>query len=274
MLPVLPFVGITNAQLHDTETADGNMMTAGSFDLKIQNEDSSPFSGKLFDIQKFETGKSIIKTIRVVDAGSVPFEYSPQFVFTGGEEDVCDSLDFHVRKDGIEYFTGELSDFNNATSSASLTGGEDVWELTLIDENTDNSLQGKYCDFKIEFLAYQDSTKLGFSDRETLDSSVRLAYEPAVTLGHNSTTHTFWFTLTNLDNFNSFTYNFTYDTDTISDGGNGLVILSNETQKTISKLLGTCSEGVCTYQFNPHNFDLTLSLVDIEGHIITVTKEL
>lgn len=275
-LVLIPFMALTNASYRDSEE-NSNYFGAGVLDLELKNTDSTDIAGNFFE-GKLQTEKDLVKKLKAENAGSVDLVYWPMYEYKSGEEDVCSALDLTLKRGSDEVYNGKLEDLDLATKSATLNpASEDAWEFSLSHENENTSLQGESCDFDIAFKAYQDSSLIGFSDTEKLSNNISLAYEPILTLGHNILEHLFWFKLQNLQNFVSFHYEYTYDTDLITDGGDETVILTNETQKTIEKLLGTCSpleKIVCVYQENPHNFQLTIDLTDIDGHIINLSENL
>ncbi len=270
LLPLIPLMSISNAQYHDTEKAAGNYFAASSLDFELRNQENHVQTEPFFDLKKIKIGNVSEKSITVVNKGQMDLTYYPAFDYTDGSMAVCNALELTAARDGDTVYTGTLADFTMSTASAALTGTDDSWKFTLVNHDDAVTLQGKTCEFDIVFK----SVDTGFSDTETLTNTVSIAYEPKLTAVLNPITHTFAFTLSSLDNFLGFTYTLDYATDLINEHITDTIELQDETTKTETNYLGTCSDGVCTPQANPHNFILNIGLIDVDGDIVTLTKEL
>ncbi len=274
ILPLVPFTGISNALLYDTESSMNNSFSAASLDITLLDAGGDEISGLLFDKNKLKGDEELIQKIKVSNSGTLDFYYHPEFELKNGNLNVCEGISLKASKEGSEVYEGSLKDFNLATMSAQITNSTDEWEFALTHENSDESLQGEICEFNIAFLAYQNIDNTGFSDKEKVASKVGFAYEPVLTAYHNSSSYKFIFTLSNLSNFTGFDYSLIYDTDTITDFASGSASLSGETSKVTEIDLGTESGGVFTPQINPHNFNLNINLIDIDGDALTLSKQL
>ncbi|HRN96390.1 MAG TPA: hypothetical protein PLD54_03015 [Candidatus Levybacteria bacterium] len=273
-LPLIPMMSISNATLLNTEITKQNIFKADSLDFELTNQNGDTHTGLFFDKKKLKKDEVMEKNIFVTKKGDLNFYYYPEFKYISGNDEVCDELTLIAQKEGNEVYSGSLSEFNLATESAQITGNADEWKFIVTHTNENKELQGDSCKFDIQFLAFQNLDKSGFSDTEKVSSSIGIAYEPKLTAKYNSSTHKFIFTLSNLTNFTSFEYELMYDTDTVPNGILGSETFDDIDKKTISKLLGTCSDDGCTYQPNPHNFTLTIELADIDGEKVTVSKNL
>lgn len=268
-LPLIPFMSVSNAQFHDKETLAQHTFSARSLDFELRNTQNQPQTEPLFDVKKMKLGKESKASVKVTNIGSETFSYYPSFEYTGGMIHVCDALTITADVDGTEVYSGPLNDFNLASKSAALSGSSDLWKFTLINTDDDPTLQGKQCEFALVFT----STGQSFSDTESVTNTVSIAYEPKLTAVYNPSKHTFSFTLNNLQHFLGFTYTLIYDTDSAPQETTNTVILNNENAKTEKIYLGTCSSDVCTPYDNPHNFTLTIGVVDIDNEEIIITEE-
>lgn len=274
ILPLVPYMGITNAQYYDLENSDGNSFSAGSLELELQDEYGGEYLGFFFDKEKLKVDEKISKIINIVKTGSVIFYYHPKFEFVGGKDSVCSELQIIAKKDGGEVYSGSLADFNLVATPVLITGNTDNWEFKLMHENENEVLQGEHCEFNIVFKASQNINQTGFSDTVKLSNIVGFAYEPTLTAYHNEALHKFVFALSNIANFTEFEYSLIYDTDSISDNANGVVELSGENTKIIQIDLGTESNGVITPHVNPHNFNLEINLLDIDGEAVILSEQI
>lgn len=274
LLPLIPMMGVTNAVLRDSETSYGSSFKASNLDMELTHQNGNLYTGLLLNKSKLKKDEVLQKNIYVKKSGNLAFHYYPEFVFINGTADVCEELELTVEKEGNEIYSGDLTDFDLSSQSAQITEDMDAWKFSLLHEIEDTDLQGQNCEFDIKFNSFQNADKSGFSDRESVRNNVGIAYEPKLTAQYKSATHSFVFTLSNIETFTGFTYEVTYDTSTVADGFTGSEVLDNDESKTVTKVLGTCSDGVCTYQSNPHDFDLTVTLTDNDGDTLVVTKTL
>lgn len=271
---MVPLLDSTNASYMDDETSYVNSFTAASLDFSLKDENATQMTS-LFNEPKLKSDAEAVKIVKVVNEGSMPFYYFPKFVMTGGESSVCEKISLKAFKNSIEKYDGLLTDFDLSLSPILINSDTDVWEFQVKHENNEENLQGKKCIFDLVFDGYQNTSLSGFSDTERVGSTVGFSYKPGLSATHNKPLHKFIFTLSNLSNFTDFSYTLNYDTVTISDQVSGGESLSNQNSKTIDILLGTCSSGGnCTYQLNPHNFDLQVTLHDIDNDSITLSKQL
>lgn len=272
IFPLIPFMGITNANYIDTEESTLNNFRAAKVDIELRKENNEELGSMFFDKKKLKKEEIISKKLKVINEGSIPFYYQPKFAFINDSLEVCNEANITAKKDGVEVFNGKISDLSNALTQ--ITGVEDIWEFNISHENENVGLQGKECRFEIKFDAFQTFDSKGFSDAEITTNRIGFAYEPNLSVYHNQTLHKLIFTLSNISNFNEFEYELTYDTDTISDGANGSVTLSGESSKTVQIDLGTESGDVLVPHINPHNFNLNINLTDIDNDAIVLSKQL
>lgn len=272
ILPLIPFAGVTNSKYTDVETSILNNFKAAKLDFELRGENNEELGSMFFDKNKLKKEEIISKKIKVVNKGSISFYYQPKFAFINDNLDVCDEANIIAEKDNIEVFNGKISDLS--TNLEQITGSEDIWEFNIYHENESVGLQGEDCRFEIKFDAFQNADKKGFSDSEIITNKIGFAYEPNLSVYYNQTLHKLIFTLSNISNFNKFEYELTYDTDTISDGTNGSVILSGENSKTVEIDLGTESDSVFVPHINPHNFSLNINLTDIDNDTVMLSKQL
>lgn len=275
VLALIPFAYLTNASFNDGELTQSNYFGASSLDFEILDDSQNQITEPIFYEEKLQKETVLTASLNVVKTGYEDFDYWPYFEFESGEEEVCSALELKASREGIEVYSGSLSDFDMASSAAQITGGIDEWEFEVQHDNSEQELQGENCEFDITFQAYQDADNPGgFSDTEKVTGNIGIAYEPDLSVNHNTSTYEFEIELSKLSNFISFDYELTYDTDTILELVNGAESLSGENDKNIDIILGTCSGSSCTYHVNPHNFSLTIELLDIDGHTIILTESL
>src|SRR5690606_13772837 len=160
LIPLIPFMSVTNAQYHDSESSTGNYFAASSLDFSLRNQADDVQTSPLFSEQKLRLETKLEKSIRVVKESGMNFDYYPTFIYQSGNVYVCEALELTAERDGNEVYNGSLKDFDLASESASLTGNEDLWKFSLENSDDDIELQGETCGFDLKFSA----EKLGFSD--------------------------------------------------------------------------------------------------------------
>ncbi len=274
LLPLIPFMGISNAEYYDKETVASNNLSATSLNMILQNGEGDTYSGLLFHSDKLKENETLEKKIYVAKDGGLNFYYYPEFKFKNGNESVCSGLNVVVKKEGTEVYHGILKEFNQVAEPVQLAGTKHAWEFGVSHENKDINLQGKKCEFDIVFKAFQNVDYTGFSDTEKVSNVIGFAYEAHLAAYHNKTLKKFIFTLSDLINFDGFNYILTYKTNDGDRGVEGSQILNGESHKKIQILLGSCSSGGCTYESNPSDFSLEIELLDIDGEVFTISKQL
>lgn len=81
------------------------------------------------------------------------------------------------------------------------------------------------------------------------------------------------FTSNNFANISLVSYSLTYETDTpgVPKGAQGTFLPASGQPVRKIIALGTCSQGICTYDSNPHNFTLVVTLEMTDGGTATKT---
>lgn len=269
---LVTFITITQAQYYDAEKTNNNF-TATTLDFELQGSVGNKYTGSFFDESKLEQETTLTKSITVVKKGELGIHYAPHYEYKEGSEDLCNDLKLTASKNGTQKFTGSLSTFNLATQSAYMDATPDEWEFSIANENDNVEIQGLTCTFDIVFNAYQNSNnQLGFSDTEKISNTITTAYEPKVTTIYNTQLHTFSVKISNLQHFDSFNSTIKYIGSGLNREVSNFEDLNGENERSIVITLGSCSNNVCTYDQNPHDFEVTLRLVDSDGHIITINK--
>lgn len=271
-LSLLPLFSVTNASFFDNEIAYLPTLTASSLDFELIDQVGNPIT-ELFNEDWWTNDAPVEEKVVVKNLGSQTFSYYPAFVFKNGESQVCKGLRLTANRDSVDVYAGQLNELTVPSLAAQLTGTEDLWIFTLENTNDDTSIQGKTCEFELKF----STVGSGFSDTETLSNSIKLAHIPTLSASHNSSTRTLSFTAGNLSTFTHFKYNIDYtyifEGSEVTDHFEDTITLTGEEDKTIEKLLGTCS-NTCTYQDNPHDFMVKVEFHHSDGHSVTLIKEL
>lgn len=152
-------IGETFAYFNDTEDSLINSIAVGTLDFSL--------SSGTFQLTPGESNE-MLKTVSVVNEGSLDFQYS---IYADNiQGDLCDDLLIkadNLETAGTDCATSSLSAFN--CTGNQITDPLDNWEFAII--RTDENNSGT-CDFDFVFDGKQISCPNGFSDTETLSSSI------------------------------------------------------------------------------------------------------
>lgn len=161
-------VSSTNANLFDAEESSANSFSAGSVDFSLD--------GSGFNLPALNTDDPKSKNVKVVNDGSLDFEYSVEVVQTGGDTALCNALRINARLDGTSQYNGNLTGLN-LNPATTISGSDDAWRFTVRLNNTNPNFQAKSCSFDLVFKGWQvgsDGT-WGLTDTEVLSNTVTTA---------------------------------------------------------------------------------------------------
>ena len=165
----------TKSYFNDTEDSNTNVFSVGALDFSINSGDNfSPTS-----VKKSET---TTRTITLENDGSLGFQYDVKVSNLSG--DACDYLNFSATLDGADVgYSGLVKDF---THGPIVFASPETWVFSAtLQAGTPDSIQGRNCQFDIEFNGWQNGLTFGqgFSDQEMSASNIWAGYwNPPVVL--------------------------------------------------------------------------------------------
>lgn len=86
-----------------------------------------------------------------------------------------------------------------------------------------------------------------------------------MTAVHEAPQHIFSFTLEEIEDFTEFDYELEYQTKTVTQGVIGEEEINGENTRTVAVELGTESDEVFVSHANHHDFELTVTLTEVDG---------
>lgn len=141
----LSSVGTTAAYYLDGEVIKGNNYVAGSVDFTLS---STPYSSSGVALGS-NFGAVATRTVNVIpEQGTNAFWYHASSTNFGADLDFCESLTLASSLEGVQNYSGLLTDF---TSPATTTLSN--WQFDL---SANSALYNKACTFDIEFTAWQE----------------------------------------------------------------------------------------------------------------------
>ena len=143
----------------DTETSNGNTMTAGTLDFSLSS--ATGFSPNVTPTQTSD------RAISIIQAGSLDFNYTVQSNTVVG--DLCTYLTLSASLGGVNKYTGTISGFNYNAGQFSTAGGN--WQFTANLTSSDGSLQNKTCSFNLIFNGTQIGG-VGFNSSKTISNTI------------------------------------------------------------------------------------------------------
>lgn len=161
-------IGSTWAHFNDTETSSGNTCSAGILDFSWSSAgDFSP------DVTPKQSSS---RNITLTNDGSLGFKYDGSVSKTGGNDTVCNALKLGAKLDGnTKYPYSGSSDTLlgfNLESLIEFSDPTDDWEFIVTLDSIDPALEGQSCNFDIIFDGEQLNSASGFTDQETIPSTV------------------------------------------------------------------------------------------------------
>lgn len=155
----------------DVESTDNNKLTSGSLDMELA---ATP--NPLNPLTPLKKGDSVVQEIKVKNIGSLPFQYSAEYVNSAGDTDFCNTLTLKIEKASTTLYSGLLSQLQLLTPNPNLNPtSEDNLTFTIsLPSTASDTLSGKSCTFDFKFSAWQaelTSTTTGFSDEETISDN-------------------------------------------------------------------------------------------------------
>lgn len=157
----LSSVGTTAAYYLDGEVIKGNNYVAGSVDFVLSSTPYSPSGAALGS----NLGAVATRTVSVIpEQGTNAFWYHASSTNFGADLDFCESLSLTSSLEGIQNYSGLLTDFTSPATTT-LTS----WQF---DVSTNNALYNKVCTFDVEYTAWQERhnvpgfTEMGYNDTE------------------------------------------------------------------------------------------------------------
>ena len=201
----------TFAYFSDIEDSNTNSLTAGVLNMTVRSGQNNFVSGA----DDMIPGKQVNRDVYVGNTSvSLPLKHNVDFEFTNGDIDLCNQLDLKIwynhyfgspsggyaNRDMRPIYNGKLSvlsdhfnpDFEiphyDDLFDIDSSDGLEQWFFYSISipDDIPNSFQGKICNFKFIYEAWQtdlsDST-FGFSDVEEIDNSIKMGYwDPPIVL--------------------------------------------------------------------------------------------
>jgi predicted ribosomally synthesized peptide with SipW-like signal peptide len=205
-------VSDTFASFSDIETSGNNTFTAGAIDMTLRSDQSNFVTGS----DSMSPGEQVERDIYVGKTSiSLPVKHNIDFEFVSGDIDLCNQLDLEIRynhyfgplsggdahKDERLIYDGKLSSLVDHThvdleipylgdqfDIDPIDGTEQWFSYNIILPNgTDDSFQGKICDFNFIYEAWHidilDSLSGGFVDEEEINNIIKTEYwNPQVVL--------------------------------------------------------------------------------------------
>lgn len=154
-------VGTTAAYYIDGEVLKGNNYIAGSVDFTLASTPYNPPSVAL----SLGIGDVATRTVSVIpEQGTNAFWYHASSTNFGADLDFCESLSLTSSLEGVQNYSGLLTDFTSPATTT-LTN----WQFDI---STNNALFNKVCTFDIEYTAWQERhnvpgfTEMGYNDTE------------------------------------------------------------------------------------------------------------
>jgi hypothetical protein len=167
-------IPVSGGYFKDSEISVGNSFSASSLDFSLKDFSNNSLSSPLFNIGNMQPGSSSVQNVRIQKDGSLNFKYNINFVKTGGDDNLCNSLQLEAKLGGVIQYGGSLSGFNLTPEATIGSSGQDDWTFTLSLVSTDISLRNKICNFNLKIKGWQTNSDgtWGFSDEETLSNNV------------------------------------------------------------------------------------------------------
>lgn len=167
----LSAIGHTVSFYNDTETASGNVQTAGQLDFILEQSAWTPSGGEL----DLDAGESVLQEITIddVDDKSIDFKYIAWSEMTGGDADFCNVLELEAFLEGTPQYTGLLFDFISATTTFATT--TDTWRFDVSFPIDAPEFDGAVCEFDFVYSGWQlqfPNEGEGFNDVERASNTI------------------------------------------------------------------------------------------------------
>lgn len=171
------FMPKSSSFFSDLEVADNNNLASGSLDMELV---ASP--NPLNPSTLLNKGDSVVQEIKVKNVGNLPFQYSAEYVNSGGDIAFCNALKLKVENTSTILYNGLLSQLIPSIPPTpqtplgnlnSLNEHSLVFTITLPSDSP-IALSNKTCIFDFKFTAWQAEltpATTGFSDEETISGN-------------------------------------------------------------------------------------------------------
>ncbi len=160
----LSAIGETLAYYNDNESAQENVLSAGSLDFSLNPSNWNPVESEI----SLELGNTAFRNVGMQDEGSLEFQYTAETDNESGDAGFCDSLDLTAELDGLEVYSGSLTGFLS-TATTTL----DSWNLTI---TMPTNYQNSICNFDFLYNGWQlDMPSYGsggFFDTEKVENTI------------------------------------------------------------------------------------------------------
>jgi|GEM_PF-4008250 len=290
----LSAIGMTNAYFTDTESSTGNIFSAGSLMFSLRNPSDVTLVSPLFNIANMMPGNSDTKSVTIKKEGSLDFPYKIWVEKTGGDDALFNALQIEALLDGVSQYNAGLSGIS-LNPAATITGASDDWTFTIRLDSSETALENKSCSFNLRFNGWQIGSdgSWGFTHEKLLTNTVitgtwittlsspfglhlysEESTSPSVSLSLSDDKKSASFTISDIKNFETLSYELTYDTDPSTGSGldsmpqgiKGDTTINGKSEYSQLDIpLGTSSTGVFVYHKGVKNLKLTVTLTDKNG---------
>jgi hypothetical protein len=159
----------TAAALLDIENIVGNNLSAAKLDFTLTAGSFTPAGGE----NNLFPGQSVTRDVTVVAPDSILFDYAIGTQKTGGDDELCNTLQLTASLENVQVYSGTLLGFTSGPLSfGTLT---DEWRFVVtLPSGAPATVQGQLCQFSLVYDANQPGfvPPAGFFDSEAVDSDI------------------------------------------------------------------------------------------------------
>lgn len=175
----------------DNEGANGNDFSASNLEaeaISVQQglELAAMAAGMV-------PGLSVSRDANIKNVGDENFQYKVEFDEVSGDDELCDTLQIQVEKNGAVVYSNDLLDFTVSGGTLN-SGDDDDWDFTItMPIGTSHNVENMNCNFNFKFTAWQTifpAPTQGWVDEEMITDNAITAgdWEPIISGVDNTDT--------------------------------------------------------------------------------------